>query len=231
MSQLLPPEKLRQLEAEFAVLHQIFFRFHNQHRVAVWWKYLNMVHRKVRNIVSNMQHMETAKQIRKKEQLRAEALNTAAFLIRKGLFRKIFYEVNSVIALGQFINLAFVLLGSISAIHAILVEMDGLDEKLIARKLAKPAIWQPNDDVDDEIGQELDEAELALSRNSANHLDRLEQDQPRENKRTFQETEPLALDDMDSIFGAKPKKKKKVKDLSKKEKKKKKKSAMDDIFG
>lgn len=204
-----------------------------------------MVHRKVRNLLVKIQAMEITKKIKRKEQLREEALAVATYLIQKDVLKKAFYEFHSLIALGQFINLGFVLVGSISAIYGLMVEMNGLGDKLKLKGSGNFPNWQETSNISgDDVGVEVDagEIDLGIEVNPAELPTASEKLNVKEDEVTGkrvplkkQEVEAPNMDDIDSIFGEKPRKKhKKGKDKEKKDgrdKKKKKKSAMDDIFG
>lgn len=243
MSQLLPAEKLAKLENEFQVLHLIFVHNHNQHRVAVWWRYLNMVHRKVRSVLIKIHTIESTKLLKQREKIRNQTVEMVRYLVRKGLFQKAMYEFHSIIALGQFINLGFTLVGSISAIFDVLMQIDGLHEKSGFSAHQKQQKSMRKEDSIDDIGEEIDLGVEVPMKAQIPKLVHETTGNPAENEKTEKEEpqkikKPLfssGLDDMDSIFSEQPRKKhKKSKDKEKKEKKdkkKKKKSAMDDIFG
>lgn len=247
---LLPPEKQLKLENEFQVLHLIYNRSHNQHRVAVWWKYLNLVHRKVRNVLERMQKMQDTKSLKEKEKLKTETVELVNVIVKKQIFKKAMYEFHTIIALGQFINLGLTLVGSISAIYDLLVQIEGLGQKSSV-KVERNQVEIEEDDLGEEIDISALERPKKIEKGEGNSImSQLGQEsESLLGKRNLDENEslntskmPISDFNMDTLFDQPKKKHKKDKKdkkdkrdkkerTDKKEKKKKKKSAMDDIFG
>ncbi|SGZ55024.1 CIC11C00000005272 [Sungouiella intermedia] len=247
MSAPLPPDKLAKLESEYGILHLIYCRSKNQHRVAVWWRYFSLVHRKVRTILVKFQTMEITKLLKKRELLRQEAIDTAAYLFKKKVLKKALYEFHGIIALGQFINLGILLVGNVSSIYNILLEMDEVSDKL---SLVGPTnLVKSVEEDDDDMGVEVEmppmkkifesettvrvtEATSKLGSISNTDLD----SEPIMAPPVKEKKEENAFD-IDSLFGDDRKKHKKAlkgkkeKKDRKEKKAKKKKNAMDDIFG
>lgn len=193
--------------------------------------------------------MEVTKLVKKREQLRQEAIDTAAYLLKKRVLKKALYEFHGIIALGQFINLGILLVGNVSSIYNILVEMEDVGERL--NSVSLPNWANPVED-DDDMGVEIDITEPVKGVETAMDIPDAKEDMtaPKkpEDKRDIDTAtkEPEAnqnmetatnkpklsssLDDINSIFGEKPRKKHKKERKEKKDKKKKK-SAIDDIFG
>lgn len=232
--ELMPLESLNKLQNEYGILHLIYVRSHNQHRVATWWKYLEMIHLNIRKILRKAYNMESAKKIRVKEKLRLEALAIARYMLRKKLFTKAFFEFNGIIALGQFITLGFGLLGVTSSIFSLLSEIDGIRDSHGNKVQKKPEVLVTGDDEDD-LGVEVEmpaiEPPKTISSFDLNKIEpllKLELKAKRKKKRSNEEGQEKQAatekDDIASIFGDTSSKKKKKKT-------KKSKSAMDDIFG
>lgn len=118
--------------------------------------------------------------------------------------KRAYYHFNSVIALGQFVNLGFVLVASLSALRLLLMEIQGVGVR--GRQIEPEEVAQVEDDVGEEVVFEL------VSKAPPEPL--------------------MSMDVMaEASIEQKPKKQKSEKKGEKKSKKKKKKSAIDDIFG
>lgn len=205
MNPLLLPAALALLETEFGLLHLLYHRNKNQHRVAVWWRRFSIVHRDIRKLIEHIHGSTEEKKIVQRERRREQALDLAAHMIRSGVFTKAYYDFNSVIALGQFIALGMVLVACLSKLHGLVLEMDGLRERLRAAKPTKTRVVEKTADVAEEFGEEIVVAPAAPLKR------------------------PLDMDDIFSVRKDKKAKKEK-RDKTKKSKPKKKKSAIDDIF-
>lgn len=126
------PSVGKQLLTEFQILHLIYYRSINQHRVAVWWKYLEMLHRHLRKVVVDPTNQYEIRYIKQR------------------LLRKCYYEFNGIIALGQFINLGFTLVGLISRVGDLLDKMEDLSGLRPTKKakLAPPAVEASSEPVE-----------------------------------------------------------------------------------
>ncbi|ODV77997.1 uncharacterized protein CANTADRAFT_69409 [Suhomyces tanzawaensis NRRL Y-17324] len=118
------------LTEEYYILHLIYHRSKNQHRVQKWWQYLNIFHRKLRKIVKLSIDIEKLSSKPKIQAKNDQILETIRYLIKNQVFKKAYYEYNGILALGQFINLGFALLGSLSKIYALFMEIDGVKEHI-----------------------------------------------------------------------------------------------------
>lgn len=187
------------------------------------------MHRKVRTILTKVQTMEVTKLVKKREQLRQEAIDMAAYLLKKNVLKKALYEFHGIIALGQFINLGILLVGNVSSIYNILVEMEDVGEKINSVSVLN---WANPVEDDDDMGVEIDITEPLKEVETATEKSESNQD-----IETATKTPKLSSSlDINSIFGEQPRKKHKKERKEKKERKdkkdkKKKKSAIDDIFG
>lgn len=142
---MLPKDKLEKLESEFAILHLVYHRNYNQHRVALWWRHLNIVHRGVRKVLRGIYEAESAKKIKRREELQKQVVLTANYLVLR-VMKRAYYHFNSVIALGQFVNLGFVLVASLSALRLLLMEIEGVG----GRNVIKEEIG-----IQDDVGEEV----------------------------------------------------------------------------
>lgn len=126
-----------ELEKEFHILHLIYKRNINQHRVATWWRYLEMVHRNVRKILTRLITIESETKVKVKQALHSETVSIAVHLLKK-VFRQAYFAFNTIIALGQFINLGLVLVGLLSALQGHLLKIEGVEKALNSTPKAKP---------------------------------------------------------------------------------------------
>ncbi|PVH13518.1 uncharacterized protein CXQ87_001623 [Candidozyma duobushaemuli] len=198
---MLPKDKLEKLQTEYAILHLVYHRNYNQHRVAIWWRHLNMIHRGVRKVLRGIYEAEETKKIKRREEIQKEVVSTANHLVLR-VMKRAYYHFNSVIALGQFVNLGFVLVASLSALRSLLMEIPGVGGRQVQREV----VTQLEDDVGEEVVFE------SVSKAPPEPL--------------------MSMDVMaEASVEQKPKKQKSEKKGEKKTKKKKKRSAIDDIFG
>lgn len=205
---MLPNDKLEQLQNEYAILHLLYHRNYNQHRVAVWWRYFDMIHRGVRKVLRGIYDAQEAKKIRRREELEKEVAAVASHLLTR-VMEKAFYHFHSVIALGQFVNLGFVLVANLSALRSLLLEIEGVQSR---RHMQEKPLKSVKIDADD-IGEEVT-------------IDLVSKPEPLPEVRTidlFEDIAPKKRSREEPDSGKSEKKKKK--------KKKKSKSAIDDIFG
>lgn len=91
---------------EYQIVHLIYYRSRNQHRISTWWKYFSILHRKLRWVVDNPEDGTTIRYLRKR------------------LLPKCYWEFNLMIALGQFINLGIALVGVVAKVDALLAELE-----------------------------------------------------------------------------------------------------------
>lgn len=226
-----------QLKHEYGILHLIYHRNHNQHRVLIWWKYLNIIHRNIRKILKLLIDLELIKNSQKIRQKKQQILDIIKYLIKRKVFTKAYYEFNGVIALGQFVTLGLALLGNLSKIYCILRSFKGVD------MICKPNI--------------IDEAPVIYSEQSGNDdlgeiIDLDKGSEYLQLKRKFAEdeskgTKETGINEIDDIFSTKKMKTKSKKKIGhvdtmddifknlkcsedKKKKKKKKRNEIDDIF-
>ncbi|AAS54331.1 AGL160Wp [Eremothecium gossypii ATCC 10895] len=103
---------LRSLQQELRVIHILYHRNKNQHRVATWWKQLNSLKRSVSQVVT-----VTSKPVRTEADLEALAGLLRRFAVRQA--PAMYYEFNGVIALGQFVTLGVVLVAALARVWAL----------------------------------------------------------------------------------------------------------------
>lgn len=197
------------------------------------------MHRKVRTILDKFITMEFTKLVKKRDQLRKEAIDVAAYLLKKKVLKKALYEFHGIIALGQFINLGILLVGNVSSIYNILVDMEGVSENITSREriAGETSLTWANVEDDDDLGVEIEVANQKEIVKTPKEMEviweaetnTVEAKTDRDSRKTPKLSSPMV--DIDSIFGDQPRRKHKKEKKEKKEKKKKKKSAIDDIFG
>lgn len=152
-------EQLQLLTNEYYILHLLYHRSRNQHRNQVWFKYLNILHRRVR-IVLKLAMDWRSDHIRKKEVIKEKLLSNIKYLVKR-VMAKAYYEFNGIIALGQFINLGFTMLGNLSKLHGILIGFGGVSDTL-KLKLGSILVGTSHDSEDD-IGEVVEFPEIPKS--------------------------------------------------------------------
>lgn len=105
------------LHQEYRLLHLLYHRNKNQHRVAQWWKRLNMLKRNCGQVVELLQNKKF------KNDREFVKLYHLVNRFTKRQISKSYYDFNGVIALGQFVTLGVVLVGLLSRIYAIYREI------------------------------------------------------------------------------------------------------------
>lgn len=109
---------------EVRILQLIYHRNKNQHRMATWWRYFQMLLRHLKHFFIN------------------DDYKIIELINKKKLMKKCFYEFYGIIKLGQFMSLGFVLVASLSRIH-----------KLLERFSTSPVIVDMKDDKIQAIAQ------------------------------------------------------------------------------
>lgn len=237
--------QIASLEKEYGILHLIYHRSKNQHRQQIWFRYLDIIHRKVRKIIKLA--YSSANKL-KPERI----LEVIKYLVLGKVFRKAFFEFNGIVALGQYINLGFALLGSVSAIYSILTQVEGAKQYF----KTSTAIDVKETLAEDDMGEVIDMNYMPMDGNDDNKdADKIIENSvpkktiddlfsgPDVNKPKTKKKKKKTMDDvfgkntiddifdkpktMDDIFD-KPKKKKAIDDVFDKPKKKR---SMDDVFG
>lgn len=237
---MLLPSTLAKLETEYGITHLLLHRNRNQHRVTVWWKYLNMIHRNIRKLIEHIHGSTDARKILDRERHREAALEVACYLLKKRLFSKAYYEFNGIIELGQFSTLGMVLVACLSKLYTLVLEIEGLRERLrLPAAGRKPEKTTEVNSFEEELGEEVvlptkpdtkpeaqTKPEVPTEPEASRKDDSRHFEQPKV-EAMLGHGEKRSLD-MESIFGTDKKAKKAKK--PKLDKKKKKKSAIDDIF-
>lgn len=242
MGDFIASDQKDKLKQEYGILHLIYHRNYNQHRVLIWWKYLNIIHRNVRKILKILVDLELIKnshQIRHKEQ---QILDIIKYMMKKRVFTKAYYEFNGIIALGQFVTLGLALVGNLSKIYCILQSIKGVDQ-ICKRQTIKETSVVPHEHWGtDDVGEIVDLDKISEDLQSKRKFDDGDDDDKGTKKL---KTEISKKDDILSSTEFKSESKKKVSsensidfifgnlkvDKKKKQKKKKKKrNEIDDIF-
>lgn len=151
--------------------------------------------------------IEEAKKIKRREQLQKQVVATANHLVLR-VMNRAYYHFNSVIALGQFVNLGFVLVASVSALRSLLLEIEGVGDRNVEVETKKTEL---DDDIGEEVAYELVSTPLVDIKPEPMVAMSFEEPKKEPKKKT--------------------EKRKSKGDGEKKKKKKKSKSAIDDIFG
>lgn len=110
------------LNQELRILHLVYHRNKNQHRATTWWKSFNILKRNCCKSVDILQNV-CFTNINKKTILRVDRDLIHLFNMINPMIkhksRRIYYDFNGVIALGQFVTLGVVLVGIQARIYAI----------------------------------------------------------------------------------------------------------------
>lgn len=124
-------EQINILTNEYEILHLIYHRSKNQHRQQVWFKHLSILNRKLRSILKLLYDTQIKKTLHKSNQI----LEVIKYLVAKKVFKRCFYEFHGIVALGQYINLGFALLGSISKIYCLLIDFEGVRDYMNVQQI------------------------------------------------------------------------------------------------
>jgi ribonuclease MRP protein subunit RMP1 len=251
---LLTPNEVERLTNEYELMHLVYYRSKNQHRLLTWWKYLDIIHRKTRIILKlliDIDRIPNPEVIRYKQ---SQVVDTCNYLVNR-VFKTAYYKFNCIIALGQFIKLGFVLVGLCSRLFNILVNIKGVRFKSV---VINQVVVDTNDDLGEEIVEtnefgetkqtetiefgetkqtetiefgetkQTETIELGITNYTsvASGSEKKAKSTPLETRSRIDEIDEISKSkSIDEIFGGKVKKTKKVK------KRKKNKSVIDDIFG
>lgn len=239
MGDFITSDRRDQLKHEYGILHLIYHRNHNQHRVLIWWKYLNIIHRNIRKILKllvDLEFIKSPQQIRHKEQ---QILDIIKYLIKKRVFTKAYYEFNGIIALGQFVTLGLALVGNLSKIYCILQYFKGVDRMCKRGIIEEASVLPPEHSGTDDVGEIVDLNKISEDLQSKRKFEGDEAKCTKKLKTELNEMDDIFLtiepvttnkkvsseNSIDDIFGDLKEDKKK-----RKKKKKKKYNEIDDIF-
>lgn len=150
-----------QLRKEFLLLHLVWHRNKNQHRVSAWWKRFNMMKRNCGQVLEILQKPSIEKA--------GDVISLYKLVndFNKRQIAKTYRDFNGVIALGQFVTLGVTLIGLLSRVfstyklilaffHARFQEVGCLD-RISGKTQEIPASLgedQPYPDME-EIGEEI----------------------------------------------------------------------------
>lgn len=221
MGTILSQQNVDSLRNEYQLMQLIYHRNLNQHRQARWWRYFNILKRNVLKLLQLFDDLQSMPKIT--TTIHNKILEICTYLLRRKIFTKVYYELNTILALGQFIALGFALIAMLARVRTLVLEIKGVDSIHKANVEAQ-AIGDTHGNLD-EIGEEI-EPETKLKNEVKeentkvnNEAQTLEPSNERsENKDTRREVPNERKRTKESKSG-KPKKKKRAK------------SAIDDIFG
>ncbi|CCE61226.1 hypothetical protein TPHA_0A01430 [Tetrapisispora phaffii CBS 4417] len=221
-----------ELHQEYRLIHLLYHRNKNQHRIAIWWKWFSILKRSCSKVVEILQRRSlTGRNVTKLYNLIHKFL--------KQQINKLIYVFNSIIALGQFITLGVVLVGLLSRIYRIynnlfelyhplfkvynlnniIAESNKLENESQLEKILEKVSHE-------ELGDVItDESVLIKTSNYDNNLDILNTlSEVRNIKESAAGTKPKSHSISDTKVSTKL-------DKKKKNKKKRSKSDIDSIFG
>lgn len=215
----IPRDVLFLLQQENRLIMLLFHRNKNQHRVAKWWKQFSTLKRVIRKVLNILQNWHKSRQ------------NELYYNINKFLkvyVKKMYYEFNGVITLGQFPTLGVVLIGHLSRIHHLFKELLPLIEKQIADKI----IQKQNDNlVQKSISVNDEELATLATENNEELGEIITETEIQDSKEFSSALEGVNIKTNDKVQDKRNTKNKVDKIKKKKKKSKKSKSAIDSIFG
>ncbi|CDK25278.1 unnamed protein product [Kuraishia capsulata CBS 1993] len=202
MAPLLNAEDLLVLRNERDILHLIYHRNKNQHRQAKWWSHLNILKRRLSKLLVLFDG----------ETIPEEEIYKQSRFIVKRLVPDCYTKFYQLIEVGNFITLGFALIGLLSRIYCILIEIADMKAEKAVQELKSEMLGSHVilDGIDDDIGEVISPETAGPS--SARHHSK---EKERQNDKTTDKSTKVKI----------------LKESSEKKKKKKKKSAIDDIFG
>lgn len=183
MDDFLDSNAIKELENEYYIIHLIYHRNRNQHRLLIWWKYFNIIHRKLRQIVKLFIERDEANNQKKRTLKENEIVKLSNYLICKKVLSKAYYEFNGIIALGQFLTLGLALVASLSKISSILIQIKGVSQgsidKVSLLGCEKPGFAEKSGSepyIDEELGVPINtstetKAELTEKKRTASDRD------------------------------------------------------------
>lgn len=98
---------------EFRLIHLVWHRNKNQHRVSTWWKRLAMMKRNCGQVIEILQHPTVDKN---RDLVRLYKLIND---FKRRQLPRTYYDFNGVIGLGQFVTLGVVLVGLLSRVFVV----------------------------------------------------------------------------------------------------------------
>ncbi|ODV88176.1 hypothetical protein CANARDRAFT_26329 [[Candida] arabinofermentans NRRL YB-2248] len=169
---LVDPLILQKLFTEFEILHLLYHRNSKQHSSSKWWKHFNILHRKLRTVLSltididelsekkcitkvNMNNLKrqsfkrvklTEKKSKKLIEIKEDQVRKVVKYLVKKLLPDCYYGFFSIIELGQFITLGFTLIGLISRIYCSLIQFEGLDIGTRSANSTEMKLMNPSED-------------------------------------------------------------------------------------
>ncbi|RLV83520.1 Ribonuclease MRP protein subunit RMP1 [Meyerozyma sp. JA9] len=210
MGTVLPQPSIDSLRNEYQLMQLMYHRNLNQHRQARWWRYFSILKRNVQKLLQLFDDLQSMP--KKATTIHKGIIEICTYLIRRKIFTKAYYEINTILALGQFIALGFALLAMLARVRSLVLEIDGVDRLQV--NVEAPAIVDTHGDFD-EIGEEIERENKVKNEEAPTSGVSNERSEDKEIRRE-------AANDRKRTKEPKP---------GKSKKKKKAKSAIDDIFG
>ncbi|ODV97908.1 hypothetical protein PACTADRAFT_401 [Pachysolen tannophilus NRRL Y-2460] len=209
--------QIKSLTNEYEILFLLYHRNKNQHKSSKWFKYLNILVRYLRKLLLLLLPKTRGKNLKERQ------LGIVKYLLRY-IIPDSYSAFYSILNLGQFITSGFALIGCLSKIYGILIEVKDNSKENISKIGIRQEILDFAVNRQD-IGEEIvaTKFEIDDNDNNDNDINKLEKMVMEQEK---------GMDFIDEVFGKnkteKKKQKKKKKDKTTKQKKR---SVIDDIFG
>lgn len=159
-------ELVSKLGQEVRLLVLVYHRNKNQHRASHWWRSFNILKRDNGQILSTLRCLQQTEKDRGKYRDKLlRSLYQKLHHLMQVKVKKMYYEFNGVIALGQFVTLGVVLIGLLSRMYDIFTRIQNSYEQewirlnLVQVRKDKTATEKAVDTdmiVDEEIGEVIE---------------------------------------------------------------------------
>ncbi|CCD26018.2 Rmp1p NDAI_0G02430 [Naumovozyma dairenensis CBS 421] len=246
------------LHQEFRILHLLYHRNKNQHRLSIWWKRFNMLKRNCAQVIELIEYhykqpeyngkMTSSSSSKSKRQKQKIVIIRLYRLIHsmfsKRYLSKMYYDFNGIIALGQFVTLGVVLVGLLGRIYSIYLELFELNRnnfkhvgciikdipinKILVNETNQAIMKSINQE---ELGEELGE-EISIDDTMHNVRNTIIEQQLDDNVIEMKISTGIRIqENITTEHTIEKKKDNKIKKKKNKKSKSKSKSAIDSIFG
>ncbi|KAK9459479.1 uncharacterized protein V1516DRAFT_612239, partial [Lipomyces oligophaga] len=132
------------LNSEYELLHLIIHRNRNQHRMQKWWKYVSILHRKIRLLLHSDSQFLINLPLAEVPDPVFDEVECCRYLVYK-VIPKAYGAFQRLLASGKFVALSLVLVAITCRIFSILSK----DSRVVTKKEIKVK----NDDVLDDLGK------------------------------------------------------------------------------
>ncbi|CAI5757077.1 unnamed protein product [Candida verbasci] len=163
----------KELTNEYEILYLIYYRSKNQHRSQKWFKFLNIIIRKLRKMLKLQIDINRLQEtMTKRVEYKSKQIVSLANHLESQIFTDAYWSFNSILALGQFITLGFALIGALAKINELLIKIPGVKQKKQWLNIPGPQMLQSRemhrdcrrdiclaDDLGEEVSDDYDSKE------------------------------------------------------------------------